>query len=207
MATRDPEATRSHILQSAYRAVYEQGLSATSLDQVLARAGVTKGALYHHFAGKKELGCALVGEVLAPLILAEWVEPLRTTNDPIGALQELLRRQASLPREDVIRFGCPLNNLAQEVSSLDEELRGRLEDVFARWVGALRDALARGQGAGTVRADLDPERAARFVVGAIEGAISLAKVGRDGAVLRGSLEELAAYLGTLRPAKASRKKR
>jgi TetR/AcrR family transcriptional repressor of nem operon len=207
MAARDPQATRNQILRSAFRAVYEQGMSATSLDEVLARAGVTKGALYHHFDGKKGLGCALVADVLAPLIAAEWIEPLRATTDPIAVLQEMLGRQAAAPREDTVRFGCPLNNLAQEVSTLDEDLRARVQEVFAQWVGALRDALARGQGAGTVRADADPERVARFVVGAVEGAISLAKVSRDAAVLRGSLAELTAYLEALRPARRAARKR
>ena len=197
MATRDPHATRDQILKAAFRAVYEQGLSATSLDAVLARAGLTKGALYHHFDCKQALGCALVDEVLAPMVLAQWVEPLRGTEDPITALRELLQAQA--PSADVLRFGCPLNNLAQEVSSQDDELRRHLEAVMVRWVAALRDALARGQGAGTVRADADPERVARFVVAAIEGAISLAKTARDPAVLRGSYEELGSYLEALRP--------
>ena len=201
VATRAPHATRDQILKAAFRSVYEQGLSATSLDAVLARAGLTKGALYHHFECKQALGCALVDEVLAPMVLAQWVEPLRGTEDPITALRELLRAQAQAPSADVLRFGCPLNNLAQEVSSQDDELRRHLEAVMVRWVAALRDALARGQGAGTVRADADPERVARFVVAAIEGAISLAKTARDPAVLRGSYEELGSYLEALRPAR------
>src|SRR5690349_24854660 len=123
VAPRDPQATREHILQAAFRAVYEQGLAGTSLDVVLAKAGVTKGALYHHFDCKQALGCALVDEVLAPLILEVWVEPLRGTSDPLTTLQELLRAQAEAPSADVLRFGCPLNNLAQEASANDEDLR------------------------------------------------------------------------------------
>ncbi len=201
MATRHPEGTRHQILRSAFRAFYEQGMSATSLDDVLARAGVTKGALYHHFGSKKDLGCALIAEVVAPRIRAAWVDPLRSTNDPIPVLATALRRQARAPGGEAARFGCPLNNLAQEVSSVDDELRERLEEVFAEWVGAVREAFERGRGAGTVRADVDPERVARFVVGAVEGALSLAKVSRDPAVLRDNVEELVAYLELLRRTK------
>ena len=200
MATRDPQATREQILEAAFRAVYEQGLAATSLDDVLAKAGVTKGALYHHFDGKQALGCALVDERLAPMVLAQWVEPIVGTDDPVTALQALLRRTCSAPSADVVRYGCPLNNLAQEVASTDDELRRRLDAVVDRWVAALRDALARGQGAGTVRRDADPERVARFVVASIEGAIGLAKTARDPGVLRSVQEELASYLESLRPA-------
>jgi AcrR family transcriptional regulator len=200
VATRDPQATRDQILEAAFRAVYEQGLAATSLDDVLAKAGVTKGALYHHFEGKQALGCALVDERLAPMVLAQWVEPLLGTDDPVSALQALLRRQCTAPSADVVRYGCPLNNLAQEVASTDDELRKRLDAVVERWVAALRDALARGQGAGTVRREADPGRVARFVVASIEGAIGLAKTARDPAVLKSVHEELATYLESLRPA-------
>lgn len=207
MVTRDPQATREHILQAAYRAMYEQGLSATSLDAVLARAGVTKGALYHHFDCKKSLGCAVVDEVLADRILAAWVEPLRGAGDPITRLQELLARAAAAPTDEAIRFGCPLNNLAQEISSLDDELRRRVEAIFERWVEALREALARGQAAGKVRQGVDPARAAVFVVGAIEGGLSLAKAARDPKVLRASFDELAAYLDSLRPPQRAPRRR
>ncbi|HET9598666.1 MAG TPA: TetR family transcriptional regulator C-terminal domain-containing protein [Anaeromyxobacteraceae bacterium] len=201
MATRDPQATRDQILEAAFRAVYERGMAATSLDDVLAKAGVTKGALYHHFDGKQALGCALVDERLAPMVLARWVEPIAGTDDPVSALQALLRSECTAaPASDVVRYGCPLNNLAQEMASTDDELRRRLDAVVARWVAALRDALARGQGAGTVRRDADPARVARFVVASIEGAIGLAKTARDPAVLRSVHEELATYLESLRPA-------
>jgi hypothetical protein len=138
---------------------------------------------------------------------ARFGEGTRERDRIITALRELLRAQAQAPSADVLRFGCPLNNLAQEVSSQDDELRRRLETVMVRWVAALRDALARGQGAGTVRADADPERVARFVVAAIEGAMSLAKTARDASVLRGSYEELGSYLEALRPARKSRARR
>jgi TetR/AcrR family transcriptional regulator, transcriptional repressor for nem operon len=207
VAPRDPQATRANILQAAFRAVYEQGLAGTSLDVVLAKAGVTKGGLYHHFSCKQALGCALVDEVLAPMVLAQWVEPLRDTDDPIAALQALLAAQSAAPPADVLRYGCPLNNLAQEVSSTDDGLRQRLAAVVERWVAALRDALARGQGAGTVRRDVDPDGVARFVVGSIEGAMSLAKTARDGASLRSASVELSRYLELLRPERKARRRR
>jgi AcrR family transcriptional regulator len=49
------EATTERLLESARRLFADQGFAATSLDQVVADAGVTKGALYHHFDGKREL--------------------------------------------------------------------------------------------------------------------------------------------------------
>jgi len=201
MAARQPQITREQILQAAFQAVYGNGLSGASLETILARTGVTKGALYHHFECKQALGCALVDEVLAPRVRAAWIGPLAGARDPIDKLQRLLRSVAEEPAAELLRFGCPLNNLAQEVSAQDEQLRGRLEAVFRDWVEGLRQALARGQDAGTVRSSVDAGRAAVFVVGAIEGAMSMGKATRDVEVLRHALEELAAYLESLRPAR------
>jgi AcrR family transcriptional regulator len=200
MATRQPQVTRDRILEAAFQAVYEQGLSATSLDAVLARTGVTKGALYHHFDGKQALGCALVDEVLAARVRKAWVAPLAGATDPVGTLQRLVRAQGRQPSDQVLRYGCPLNNLAQEISALDEALRGRVEAILRDWVEAVRGALRAGQSAGTVRPSVEPRRAATFIVGAIEGALSLGKASRDARVLRAALEELVGYLETLRPA-------
>ena len=199
MTARNPAGTRQQLLQAAHREVYEKGIAAASLDAVLDRAHVTKGALYHHFDGKKALCLAVIDEVVGPMVLDNWAAPLRTTSDPVSAVQELIRGVGASAPADVLRFGCPLNNLAQEVAAIDDDLRAGVYRVFAGWVAALRDALARGQGAGTVRPAVDPEKVARFIVGAIEGAISLAKSARDAGVLRGNLEVLDSYLESLRP--------
>ncbi len=207
VAPRQPQVTRERILQSAFQAVYEHGLSATALDAVLASTGVTKGALYHHFESKQALGCAVVDEVVAARVRAAWIAPLAGAADPVAALQRLLRRSADAPAREVLRYGCPLNNLVQEVAALDDELRERVEAILREWVEAVRRALVRGQEAGTVRQGLDAGAVAVFVVGAIEGALGLGKATRDRRVLGSALRELAAYLDRLRPGREAAARR
>lgn len=207
MPARDPEATRDLLLHAAYDEVYRNGVAGTSVDAVLARTRMTKGALYHHFEGKKALCRAVIDEVVRPKIVAQWVEPLRDTSDPVGALQAVLRRVVKEPPERALDRGCPLNNLAQEVSGTDEDLRADVQQLYELWIGGVRDALRRGQRAGTVRDDVDAEKAANFVVGAIEGALTLGKTSRSAAVLGGNLEVLGSYLESLRPSPARTRRR
>ncbi len=207
MATRQPQVTREQILQAAYQAVYEHGLSATSLDDVLARTGVSKGALYHHFECKLALGCAVVDEVVAARVREAWIAPLAGADDPVEALQQLFRGLARKPPEDVLRYGCPLQNLAAEISSLDERLRARVEAVLAGWVETVHGALRTGQAAGKVDREVDARRAATFIVASVEGALSLGKASRDPKVFRAAFEELAAYLDSLRPRSPGRSHR
>ncbi len=200
MAARQPHITRERILEAAFEGVYRHGFCGTALDAVLAETGVTKGALYHHFDGKRALGCALIDEVVAPRMRTWWIAPVEGASDPLTALQGLLRGVVDAPSsEELLRYGCPLNNLVQEVSALDDALRDRLDAVLQGWMEALRRALVRGQASRMVRPDVDAARAARFVVGAIEGALGLAKATRDREVLRAALSELSSYLDSLRP--------
>ena len=59
---RNPDVTREKLLQAAFQEIYRSGFQAASLDNIIASAGVTKGALYHHFPSKKALGYAVVDE-------------------------------------------------------------------------------------------------------------------------------------------------
>jgi len=74
----------------------------------------------HHFASKQHLGYAVLDELIGPLLLKRWLDPLADSADPLTAVQRAFRRYV----EDDIASGmwlqgCPLNNLAQEMSPLD----------------------------------------------------------------------------------------
>src|ERR1700758_2703890 len=127
---RDPERTRERLLQAAFREVHRSGFQSASVDSILAATNVTKGALYHHFESKEALGYAIVDEVVAKLPRDRWFLPLQRSEnkDPIDALIGVV--QAIPTRPGDIKGGCPLVNLAQEMSHLDEQFRKRLETIF-----------------------------------------------------------------------------
>src|ERR1700686_1703137 len=83
---RDPERTRERLLQAASREIYRSGFQSAGLDTILASAGVTKGALYHHFDSKEALGYAIVEEIIGPDCLTKWLRPLQRGEDPIDTL-------------------------------------------------------------------------------------------------------------------------
>src|ERR1700689_489530 len=86
ISLRDPERTRERLLQAASREIYRTGFQSASLDTILTTAGVTKGALYHHFKNKEALGYAVVEEIISPAVRATWVRPLLNVKDPVDAL-------------------------------------------------------------------------------------------------------------------------
>jgi TetR/AcrR family transcriptional repressor of nem operon len=196
---RDPDVTRNKLLKAAFEEIYRRGFQAASLDTILAKAGVTKGALYHHFPDKASLGYAVVDEVVKGLLLERWgvLEP--PSGDPVTALQRILRRRATRLTTREVELGCPLNNLAQEMSPLDQRFRREVNATFDIWTDAVAKDLTRGQAEGTVRKDVDARKIAAFVVASIEGSFGLAKGAQSPAMLRSNLKVLSSFLESLRP--------
>ena len=194
---RNPERTRERLLQAASREVYRSGFQSAGLDTILAAAGVTKGALYHHFDSKEALGYAVVEEVIATKTRTKWLRPLLHGKDPIETLIGIVQGESVRPED--VRGGCPLNNLAQEMSPLDEGFRKRLERVFHAWQEGVAAALLEGQARGTVRRDAHPVEAAGFLIALVEGYTSLAKNAQDAKVMKAGVRNIVGWLQSLRP--------
>jgi len=196
--SRDPERTRERLLQAGYREIYRSGFQSASIDTILAATNVTKGALYHHFQSKEALGHAIIDEVVATLPRDRWLLPLERSKDknPIDALIGIVRAIPTRPRD--IKGGCPLMNLAQEMSPIDEQFRKRLETIFQAWQEGIATALRRGQSEGTVRRDLVPEEAATCLIAMIEGYAVLAKNSQDVKVWNMGIRNIVGWLKSLR---------
>jgi TetR/AcrR family transcriptional regulator, transcriptional repressor for nem operon len=195
---RNAERTRGRLLQAAFREIPRSGFRSADVNAILATAGVTKGALYYHFEGKEALGYAVVDEVITSITREKWLWPLENTKNPIAALVGIIQ-STSLRPED-LRRGCPLNNLSQEMSPLDEGFRTRTAKVFRDWHDAIATALREGQKRGVVRSDVDPDETATFLIAAYEGYISLAKNSQDARVLESGQKSVIHHLESLRAA-------
>jgi len=184
------------LLQAASREIYRSGFQSASLDTILAAAGVTKGALYYHFDSKEALGYAVVEGVIAPALRGTWVHPLQMGKDPIDALIGIVQGISVRPED--VRGGCPLNNLAQEMSPLDAGFRKRLSIVFDAWREAVASVLREGQTHGSVRRDVEPVDAAGLLIAMVEGYGSLAKNAQDPKVMKAGIRNIVAWLRSLR---------
>ena len=200
---RDPQRTRQRLLQAAFREVYRSGFQGAGLDTILAATGVTKGALYYHFGSKEALGYAIVEEIIAALPRDKWLRPLQEGKDPIDALIDIVQATSVRPRD--VQGGCPLANLAQEMSLLDEQFRKRLESIFNGWQEGIVTALRRGQTQGTVRRDLVPEETAGFLIAMYEGYVLLAKNAQDPKVLNVGIRNIVGWLKSLRAPRQTQK--
>lgn len=196
-AGRDPGRTRASLLQAAFTQMHRSGFRGSDLETILDQAGVTKGAMYHHFDNKEAMGYAVVDEVIGDLMRAKWQTPVHEAKNPIDALIGIVRSTSFRPA--LLTHGCPLNNLAQEMSPLDEGFRRRTAKLFDDWRGAVATALRQGQKRGTVRKDVDANESAIFLIAAYEGYMSLVKCLHDAGALRAVQKTIVRYLESLRP--------
>ena len=186
-------------MQAAYEEMYRSGYRSADLDAILAEAGVTKGALYYYFNNKEALAYAVLDEVMASLTHQKWVQPLRNAENPIDVLIHIIHSE-SLKKEDV-RRGCPLLNLSQEMSGLDEGFRRRTARLFRDWHDAVAGALREGQKRGLVRNDIDANETATFLIATYEGYVVLTKNSQDARTMQSGQRRVSGHLESLRPAR------
>jgi AcrR family transcriptional regulator len=195
---RNPDVTRQRILEAAFMEIYRNGFQGMRLDEVLTATGLTKGALYHHFPNKRALGYAVVDEVILPTIETMWLQPLKNALDPLQGLVTVIEQLPDVKPPEMIQYGCPVNNLAQEMSPLDEGFRKRLDYIFRVWHDVTEEALERARQQGRIREDVNCDETATFVLAALEGCIGIAKNAQSAERLRICNRGLVGYLHSLR---------
>jgi AcrR family transcriptional regulator len=189
----DPEAMRRRVLDAAAEAFQSRGYHSTSTHDIMRSAGVTGGALHHHFPSKKALGVAVIRERVAKAVEQAWIEPVlsaRTATD--GILQAFSQISKGLDQRNVV-LGCPLGNLAIELSLADADFREAIQDVFERWRKAIAQKLRADRAAG-ILPEFDPDGFATFVVASYSGAVALAKAEQAADPLKTCGRQLAAIM-------------
>ena len=190
--------TRDKIVEAVFYDIREKGFQGTRADKVVQPLGITKGALYHHFPNKHAIGYSVVDEILAPQYINNWKALATYPGHPIDGIKASINTLKQYYNDNTMRLGCPLNNLIQEMSPIDEGFRKRLQRIVDAMQQYIADSLRNGQAAGTIRADIDADEVAFFILATIEGSYSMAKVKQSKVVFLGILSHLDTFLDTLR---------
>ena len=130
---------------------------------------------------------------------AVWFKPLAAIEDPVRDLPDVLKTLDKRIPASILKYGCPLNNLAQEMAAQDDGFRIRVERIFDCWIDTLAQALERAKAAGYLRDDVDCQSTARFIVAGIEGCISIFKVTGAAEQWKAYRAQVTAYLAALSP--------
>lgn len=174
-ATDRGRRTRAAIIDAAATIMYQRGVSASSLDDVLTAAGCGKSQLYHYFTDRSELVQAVIDRQLE-LILAN--QPALNKVDSWAGLRRWADQILDKHRVPGGPFACPLGSMAAELKN-DEAYLPALDAAFDRWEAALAAGLKKMRERGQLRRSADPHRLAAALLAALQGGMLSARVHND----------------------------
>lgn len=179
--------SRARMIVSATMLLREQGLTGTSLGDVLEHSGAPRGSIYHHFPGGK---AELVEEAVrfAGGYVGSTLERVAADEDPVSAMLHFIETWRRILNSSDFRAGCPVVAVAVEAQDDSPQLTRAVAEVFAAWHDILAALLT--------RSGVDRPRAARLAtltVAAVEGAVVLCRAQRDTT----ALDDISVELGSL----------
>lgn len=177
-----PRDTRDRLVSVTRDLVHGSTYADVSVEDVCRAAGVNKGSLYHFFPSKHALGLAVLEH--------NWTTMRRLLDEafdadapPLERLDRFLSAYVAMMRSARERLGvvpgCPIGNLAAELSAHDPAMRARIAEVLAAWTDRVASVVRDAQARGEVDPGLDPTAAARGVVACVQGFGVLAKAEDD----------------------------
>ena len=182
--------TRHLILQRCFEAIQAKGFETLRTDKEIARLKITKGAFYHYFPNKSELGYAVVDEVMLPFYEQKWATLNNIETGVTSALNAVFENEKSKATDTSIKRGDVLTNMILEMSHADELFRQKLEAVNEVQVRILQKAIMTGRVAGELKNQTDARSMALFIIGQMMGCYTIGKV-------RGSKDTFISMVSTL----------
>jgi AcrR family transcriptional regulator len=191
---KQPIQTRQAILAAAGAEFAAHGYAGSGLGSIVSTAGLTKGALFHHFPDKQKLAAAWIAENLAPAISERWIQPLESIVSLEGLRAFGRLRCLELQAGDA---ASALVSLAAECAP-DSVLGASLENVFRIWREAVAALIERGKVEGWIHRSIQPAVEAAFLVSAFSGFTVTTRCSPDEGSRRTCATALEGYLETLR---------
>jgi TetR/AcrR family transcriptional repressor of nem operon len=192
--------TRTAIIKAASKLMGSAGYNGASLNDILQASGAGKGQFYYYFPSKRQLGLAVVDDCLGFLQENLFNRVMEARADAETRFDNMLRWTVDFHQTRQAWPGCFFGNLALEMSEHDEELRQKLQMVFALWAEKLRPILREMLPPAAV-SDSELERLALSIVAMLEGGILLMKNYHDIDILKDVTACIRVLVGALQKPK------
>lgn len=188
---------RTRLLQAARDLIREKGFSATSIEHLCRRAEVTKGAFFHQFSSKEQLGVAAVqywSDTTAELFAGA---PYHRPDDALGRVLAYIAFRRAMIEGELARFTCLAGTMVQEMHDQSDDIRAACgAAIFAHADTLIDDIQAARQQCG-IDADWSAESLARHTQAVIQGGFILAKAGNSPELARETIDHLERYVRCL----------
>ena len=191
--------SKARILDAALRVIRTKGYSATTIDDVCATAGLTKGSFFHHFKSKDELALAATAhfaEMADGLFAAA---PYRTLPDPRERVIGYVKFRKSILTGDLPEFTCLLGTLVQEAYETHPAIREACDKYISAHAALVEQDIAAAKRIYAPKAKWSPASLALFTQAALQGAFILAKAKHGPQIAAECIDHLQRYIETQLP--------
>jgi TetR/AcrR family transcriptional repressor of nem operon len=200
MAT-DTTDSRTLIMDAAHELILQHGFAGTSIDAILERVGLTKGAFFHHFRSKSDLAHALIerfAEADEALLEGLLKRAERLSRDPLQQVLILVGLLEEMADELTEPYpGCLFASFCYETQLFDDEVHEVIREAFALWRKRLGEKLRQVLEVRTARLPADPDALADMLTVVVEGVYVLSKSMKDPKLVATQLRQYRNYLELL----------
>ncbi|SEG43662.1 transcriptional regulator, TetR family [Bryocella elongata] len=187
---RKGEVTRQHIIEEAAALFNRRGYAGCALREIMEATGLEKGGIYRHFNSKEEIAAEAFDYAWGQAFAVR----TRGMDEIDDAVDKLRRHVANFTEKTGFPGGCPVLNTSTDADDGNPVLRERVRGAVKRWRAMIVGIVEQGQAAGSVRETFDPQEVATRIIGALEGAVMLARIERNQAVLHSTHALLDSWL-------------
>lgn len=179
------------ILEAAQSLMLAKGFSATSLDEICKKAGLTKGCFFHYFQGKDDLAKAVLER-----FASRAHEGMSSCGcgceqkDPLKRVYAYLDFAIKMGRDPKVDCGCIIGSFAQEMSDTHPEIRSICAEGFRQWAKVLEDDLKAAQVKYKPKVKFNPKELAQFFIAVFEGSQIMAKAMNNRGVIEKNMSVL-----------------
>ncbi len=192
--------TRTCLLDAALKVIRSKGYSATTVDDICAAAGVTKGSFFHHFANKEELAveAAKHWNTLTGSLFEN--APYQQVQDPRERILAYIDFRSQIVQGDLADVTCLLGTMVQETYDSHPAIRAACREGIEGHARTLVPMIAQAKALYAPDADWNAENLALYTQAAIQGAFIVAKAQGDAHVAKSLIGHLRRYVqGLLTP--------
>ncbi len=192
-------ATMQRLQVAGLELFYQNGYHTTSVDDILKRLELSKGAFYYHFRSKEDFFISIIQSLIVQKVYSSLVQPIEGKEDPFTVIEEALDATLETAEHNVLDNGFILSNFLMETNGKDEEVNAYLCDILKIWEVALVTSLQKGKTDGYVARHVDSEGVASFIISAFIGVRGQMATGNAKSLRYKFIQQLRAYFRALIP--------
>ncbi|MCM4167850.1 HTH-type transcriptional regulator BetI [Arenibacter antarcticus] len=189
--------TMNRIQSTGLELFYQKGYYNTSIDDILKKLSLSKGAFYYHFQSKEEFFISITQTLLFRTVYNQLITPIEGKEDPLNAIIECMDKDLQTAEQNFLDYGFVLSNFITEFNGKNPEIMAFLQDILTVWEVNLVTILQKGKTDGYISRHTDSEALASYIIYSYIGIRTLMVEGNSKQLRYKYIQQLRQYFKTM----------